>query len=70
MDSGSQCKRALENQFHWKDGSRPPEYVVAEMRELAQFVRHHLHHYSPDPSEQERIDICWTKLQETLSGTT
>jgi hypothetical protein len=58
----------LKSQFHWKDGSRPPDYVVSEIRELAQFVRHHLHHYSPDPSEQERIDACWEKLQGTLSA--
>ena len=57
----------LESQFHWADGSRPPDYVVSEIRALAQFVRDHLHHYSPDPGEQKRIDSCWVKLQETLS---
>ena len=69
FDDGCQAwilGHCLESQFHWKDGSRPPEYVVAEIRELAQFVRHHLHHYSPDPTEHERIDACWEKLQATL----
>lgn len=59
--------RCLESQFHWADGSRPPDYVVAEMQSLAQFMRHHLSRFSTDPSEQERIDACWGKLQETLS---
>ena len=57
----------LESQFHWADGSRPPDYVVSEIRALAQFVRDHLHHYSLDPDEKTRIDSCWVKLQETLS---
>lgn len=57
----------LESQFHWADGSRPPDYVVAEIRSLAQFVRQHLSRFSVDRSEQERIDACWDRLQVTLS---
>ena len=59
----------LESQFHWKDGSRPPDYVVSEIRDLAAFVRGHLNHYSNDPGEQDRIDACWVNLQNTLSTT-
>ena len=59
----------LESQFHWADGSRPPDYVVAEIRALAQFVHQHLSRYSTDPIEQQRIDDCWVKLQSTLLAT-
>jgi len=33
---------AIESQFHWTDGSRPPDYVIAEIRQLSNFVRGHL----------------------------
>jgi hypothetical protein len=58
----------LESQFHWADGSRPPDYVVSEIRALAQFVRENLYRFSTDPGERERIDACWAELQETLSA--
>ena len=58
----------LKSQFHWADGSRPPDYVVAEIRDLAEFVRHHVSRFSTNQDEQEQIDACWAKLQKTLSG--
>ncbi len=58
---------ALEEQFHWTDGSRPPDYVVGEIRDLSHYVRHHLSQYSNHQSERDRIDDSWQKLDETLS---
>lgn len=58
----------IESQFHWAGGSRPPDYVVTEIRALAQFVQLHLPRFSADRSEQERIGASWTKLEETLSA--
>lgn len=69
FDDGCQAwilGRCLESQFRWKDGSRPPDYVVSEICDLARFVRQHLHHYSSDPSEQERIEACWMGLQTAI----
>ena len=58
---------AIESQFHWTNGSRPPDYVISEISQLLNFVRGHLHHYSLDADEQIRIDKCWEKLGVTLS---
>ncbi|RYD25307.1 MAG: hypothetical protein EOP86_27490 [Verrucomicrobiaceae bacterium] len=59
--------RVIEHQFHWEDGSRPPDYVVREIRSLSRFVHGHLSHYSEDPAERNRIDDSWRRLDETLS---
>ena len=58
----------IESQFHWAEGLRPPDYVVTEIRALAQFVQLHLPRFSADRIEQERIGASWTKLEETLSA--
>ena len=58
--------RAVEYQFHWKNGSLPPAYVVQEIEDLSRFVQRHLAHFSEDFEERMRIEACWQKLDYTI----
>lgn len=58
---------AIELQFHGKDGSCLPDYMIGEISELSAYVRSSLDRYSEDPDERLRIDRKWQKLESTLS---
>ena len=57
----------IESQFHWKDGTKPPPYVVDEIAELSAFVKANLSRYSDCPVEQERIRESFLKVDAAVT---
>lgn len=57
---------AVAVQFEWK-GSHLSPRTVAEIEELSAFVMENRDRYSPLPSELERIEIEWNRVDENIA---
>ena len=70
VEEGDDCQAAILGsgvalQFEWIDARLSPS-VVAEISDLAQFVRANLGRYSPAAKDRRRVDREWSNVEQKV----